>query len=426
MTYHKIIAGFIILFALAGCQTTNRAINAITPSTLQSSKPTAPPAPPPPSPRSAEDQVNLPPEVRSMKEPIFSPIDTRITVALLLPLTGQHSALGKDLQDAAQLALFDVKNTELRMLPIDTQGTQEGAIAAMNKAVAAKANIVLGPLFSSEAFAIAPIAKAQSIPVVSFSNNTELTKRDLFIFGFMPQQQITRVLEYALRKGVYDFYAIAPNDPFGNSSIEAFDLLKTRGDFNLHVTSRYNPETNQGMVDAARAVANHILAEKKKDPTPKQRGLLIPEGGTKLLELSKLLAGFGLNANDIRLLGSGQWDDVELGKYKRLYGGWFATASPTQRELFEQHFEKTYGYKPVRIASVAYDSVALVGFLSQQSGNKLSTTDIINERGFAGVDGAFRFAPDRIAERSLAVLEVIPNGFEIVDEAPKVLPNFSR
>lgn len=424
MTYHKIAVSFIILFTLAACNTSNRVMDAINP--RPAAQAPTPPAPPPPSPRAAQDQVNLPPKVRSMTDAIFSPIDTRVTVALLLPLSGQHSALGKDLQDAAQLALFDVKNPELRILPIDTKGTQDGAIAAMNQAVAAKANIVLGPLFSSEALAIAPIAKAQSIPVVSFSNNVELTKQDLFVFGFMPQQQVTRVLEYSLRKGIRDFYVIAPEGAFADATLQTFDLLKQRGDFSLHVTSNYNPQTNQGMVEAARKVANHILDEKKRDSTPKQRGLLIPEGGTKLLELSKLLAGFGLNANDVRLLGSGQWDDVALGKYKRLYGGWFATASPTQRELFEQHFEKTYGYKPVRIASVAYDSVALVGFLSQQSGNKLSTIDIINERGFAGVDGAFRFAPDRVAERSLAVLEVIPNGFEIVDEAPKVLPNFSR
>ena len=204
------------------------------------------------------------------------------------------------------------------------------------------------------------------------------------------------------------------------------ELLIERGEFTVHLTSNYNATTNQGMVDAARNVAKQILAEKREDDTPKQRALLIPEGGSKLLEISKLIAGFGLNANDVRLIGSGQWDDTTLGNYRRLYGGWFATASPTQRDVFEKHFEKTYHYKPVRIASVAYDAVALVGFLSQQSGNKLSTNTIINERGFAGVDGVFRFAPNHIAERGLAVLEVIPNGFEIVDEAPKVLKNFTQ
>lgn len=381
--------------------------------------------PPPPSPKSAEDQVNLPPKVRSLKDTIFPPVESNISVALLLPLTGTHAAIGKDLQDAAQLALFDIKDAQVKLLPFDTKGTPEGAQAAMDKAVAAHVSIVLGPLFSQEAAAIADTAKAHSIPVVTFSNNTDLAKDDIFVFGFMPQQQISRVLEYALQKGIHDYYLIAPDDAFGNATLKTMELLKERGQLTLHLIGTYNASTNQGMVDAARNIAKNILAEKKKDDTPTPRALIIPEGGSKLLEISKLISGFGLNANDVRLIGSGQWDDVSLGNYRRLYGGWFATASPTQRNVFEQHFEKTYHYKPVRIASIAYDAVALACFLSQQSGNRLSTTTIINERGFAGVDGVFRFAPNHIAERGLAVLEVIPNGFEIVDEAPKQLKNFS-
>ena len=424
MTYHKILAGLIILFTATSCRSGNHMMQSILPSSQTPPNLVAPP--PPPSPKAAQDQVNLPPKARSLKDTIFPPASSSINVALLLPLTGANAALGKDLQDAAQLALFDIKDGNVNLLPFDTKGTPDGAIAAMDKAVAAHVSIVLGPLFSQEAAAIADTAKAHSIPVVTFSNNTDLAKDDLFVFGFMPQQQISRVLEYALQKGIRDYYMIVPNDTFGNTTLQTMALLKERGEFTLHSTSTYNALTNQGMVEAARNVAKSILAEKRKDDTPTQRALLIPEGGSKLLEISKLLSGFGLNTNDVRLIGSGQWDDVTLGNYRRLYGGWFATASPTQRDVFEKHFEKTYHYKPVRIASIAYDAVALACFLSQQSGNRLSTTTIINERGFAGVDGVFRFAPNHIAERGLAVLEVIPNGFEIVDEAPKVLKNFTQ
>lgn len=425
MAYHKIAAGFIILFTLAACQSGNRLNPSFLSSRLtQAEKPLL--SSPPPSPRAASDLANLPKGARSLSDSVFLPLENHISVALLLPLTGAHAALGKDLQNAAQLALFDIQNDKLRILPMDTQGTPQGAIAAMNKAVAARADIVIGPLYSHEAAAIAPIAKAHSIPVVSFSNNTDLARQDIFVFGFMPQQQVYRVLEYALSRGIRDYYVIAPDDAFGKATLATFDLLKNRGEFTLHSTATYNTNTNQGMVEAARSIAKDILEQKKTAPTPRQRGLLVPEGGSKLLEISKLLSGFGLNANDVRLLGSGQWDDVALGHYKRLYGGWFATASPTQRNVFEKHFEQVYNYKPIRIASVAYDSIALVGFLSKNSDNTLATSAIINERGYAGVDGVFRFAPDHIAERNLAVLEVIPNGFEILDEAPKVFPSYSR
>ena len=42
--------------------------------------------------------------------------------------------------------------------------------------------------------------------------------------------------------------------------------------------------------------------------------------------------------------------------------------------------------------------------------------------GFSGVDGIFRFRPDGSAERGLAILEVSPNGFAVVDPAPRSFP----
>ena len=185
MTYHRLLAGFIILFIATACHSNNSLMQRIMPSSKTEPQPlTAPP--PPPTPKAAQDQVSLPPKVRSLKDTIFPVHDNTVTIALLLPLTGPSAALGKDLQDAAQLALFDVKNADLKMLPLDTRGTPEGAVAAMDKAVAAHASIVLGPLFSQEAFAIAPTARAHDIPVVSFSNNTELATKASAIITSSP------------------------------------------------------------------------------------------------------------------------------------------------------------------------------------------------------------------------------------------------
>ena len=420
----------IAILALGACHQTSKVVQDITPNMEWMKEKKAaevkPVTPPPPSPIAAQDQANLPKGTRSLKDTVLEPINTQVNIALLLPLSGPNARLGRDLLDAAQLALFDVKNPELKLIPLDTQATAGGAIAAMNQAIANKASIVVGPLFSHEALAIAPIAKTHNIEVISFSNDAKVAEAEAFTFGFMPDQQVKRVLEYALRKGIRDFYVIAPSDALGKASVAVLEKLKEeRGDFNIRYTGTYNTATNQGMVEAARTVANQVLAARKTEGTDKARGLLFPEGGSKLMEISKLISGFGLNANDIRLLGSGQWDDPQIQKFPRLYGSWFASASPTQRDIFVQHFQKTFGYEPVRIASISYDSVALIGFIAKMSGNRLSTGAIINERGFAGVDGVFRFSPGRVSERSLAVLEVIPNGFEIVDEAPKALTPYS-
>ena len=42
----------------------------------------------------------------------------------------------------------------------------------------------------------------------------------------------------------------------------------------------------------------------------------------------------------------------------------------------------------------------------------------MDPNGFSGVDGIFRFNADGTSERGLAVLEVRPGGFDVVNPAP--------
>lgn len=369
--------------------------------------------------------VHLPPGARPITDTILAPIDNQITIALLLPLSGQNATLGRDLQNAAELALFDIRNPKLALVPLDTAGTGTGTIDAMNKAITARADIVLGPVFKYDTEAAIPIAAQHNIKLITFSNDTALAASGAYVFGFTPDEQIERVVEYAIQRGIHDFYVMAPDNGMDRATKSVLERLAAKYEFTVHENITYKSVSNQGVADGARKIAQKLIAARKEDGRqPKEQALILPEGGARLLEITNILAGFGLNANDVRLLGSGQWDDADIYKQRRMLGGWFASADPEQRALFTAHYKEVYGYEPVRIASIAYDAVALTGFLAASSGNRFSTSAIINERGFAGVDGVFRFNPGRISERSLAVMEIIPNGLEVVEPAPKTLPNF--
>ena len=68
----------------------------------------------------ASDRVTPPPEAAQPAEPAKPP---EIKVGLLLPLSGPAEAIGRDMLDAAQMALFDVGDNKLVLLPRDTAGT---------------------------------------------------------------------------------------------------------------------------------------------------------------------------------------------------------------------------------------------------------------------------------------------------------------
>src|SRR5581483_9236695 len=118
------------------------------------------------------------------------------------------------------------------------------------------------------------------------------------------------------------------------------------------------------------------------------------------------LKAAGLDTSKTHLLGSGLWDDPSIAGDANLYGGWFASSPPDQRQDFENRYQGAYHHAPPRLASLAFDSAALAAVLAKSGGDNPFTRDaILNPSGFSGVDGLFRFTQAGLVQRGLAVLE---------------------
>ena len=92
-------------------------------------------------------------------------------VAMLLPLSGPVSSMGKNMKNAAMMAIGDTNNEHLVLQFYDTKGTSSGARVAFENAMNANSRMILGPLLADEVSAISSEAKAKNIPIVSFSTS---------------------------------------------------------------------------------------------------------------------------------------------------------------------------------------------------------------------------------------------------------------
>ena len=95
----------------------------------------------------------------------------RTRIGLLLPLSGPKAPVGTALLNAAQLALFDARQTEVGLIVRDTKGTPAGAQAAAQSALAEGAALLVGPFFATSVAAAAPQARARQVAVIAFSND---------------------------------------------------------------------------------------------------------------------------------------------------------------------------------------------------------------------------------------------------------------
>lgn len=327
----------------------------------------------------------------------------RTRVALLLPLTGRGSEVGPAMLNAAQMAVFDNGDDNFELVPRDTGGTPQGAAAAASSAIADGAELVLGPLFGTSVPEVRAVAQSARLNVIAFTNDRSAAGGNVMVMGFVPAGQVDQVVAYAIEQGLFRFAALAPNSPYGQTVVEA---LRESAESYGAVVERvefYDPHE----ADVSPTVER--IAEPGLFGTVPYDAILIPESGLKLRALAAMLPFF--DVTDVQLLGTGIWDGAELGLEPDLVGGWYAAPQPELRADFEERYRTLFGQPPPRLATLAYDAVALAAALSRlpdRPGFDIAT--LTNPSGFAGLDGVFRFGEDGVVERALAILEVTPDG----------------
>lgn len=384
------------------------------------------------------------PPVITLTKPKEKPTPTR--VALLLPLSGSEETLGKALLDAAFLALFETGDEHLTLVPKDTKGTAEGARAATRAVLAEGVQLILGPVFSGSVKAAAGPARPEGINIIAFSTDRSVAGNGVYLLGFMPGQQVERVIQFALKKRLQRFAAIIPETAYGNTIANELDSAITRYGGQITQIERY--EINGSDYDKpVRQLANYdyrktLLLNKLKvlksgDTVASQlelkrlkkldvlgpldyQAVMIAEGGSRLRTLVPLLPFYDIDPSKVQFLGTGLWDDPTLGSEPALIGSWFAGPPPLTATLFSKRFQATYGYNPPRIASLAYDATALAAALNLKNHSPdFSESALTQPSGFAGADGIFRFRPDGIADRGLAIIKITPDGLRVIDKAPR-------
>ena len=107
------------------------------------------------------------------------------------------------------------------MLPRDTGGTPEGAAEAAAQALAEGVRLMIGPLFSASVAAMTPVAQAAGVNVIAFSSDRGVARPGVYLMGFLPAQQVDRVVSFAAGRGLNWFTVLAPSSIYGETMVRA-------------------------------------------------------------------------------------------------------------------------------------------------------------------------------------------------------------
>ena len=335
--------------------------------------------------------------------------ESRTRIALILPLTqaGKPSTVGQALRNAAELAVAEAGTNNVDLIIKDDLSTVDGARQAAQAALAEGAELIVGPLYAPNVKEVGRLARAANKPMIGFSTDASTAARNTYLLSFLVENYVDRVVDHALSRGKKNFAALAPENDYGNVATNQFvDIANKRG---LRVEiERYTPGNAGPAIQKLAAKAAQIDA------------LFIPEQAENMAAVAGLLSANGLDGKKVQILGTGLWNDSRVLNLPALQGAWFAAPDNAGFNSFAGRYRARYGSEPARIATLAYDAIALAAALARTQGDaRYSESVLTSSTGFNGIDGLFRFTTDGLNERGLNVLEVRSGAANPVSPAPK-------
>jgi len=347
-----------------------------------------------------------------------------IKVALLVPLSGESAAIGKSMVDAATLAIYDTYlnapsdeiKTQIILLPKDVGVTLKDNVLAAKQAIDQGAQFVIGPLFSQSVKAIAPVLKEKNVGMITFSNNKAVAAENVYTFGFLPEQQVERMAEYAYLAKMQRVALLAPNDAYGEKVRDTLGEIYLRKGGLVAPSELYAPSANN--IEAA---VLRIAGAYNNTPEDRRfQAIFVADSGNQMKTIVKYLVKSHIDLTKIKLIGTGLTSDDDLSQVPELQGAWFPNSPLTPYSVFVKRFNNTYGYKPVRLASLSYDAASIVAKIAMK-GEGVNVGALTDKKGFYDTaNGLVRLLPNGKSERKLEVVELHAQGQEVLDSAPKV------
>ena len=326
-------------------------------------------------------------------------------VAMLLPLTGKAATYGQGLQNAAMMAIEDTNNKNLEIRFYDTKSTPTSAIEAFHQALSNKAELILGPLTADEVSAVAPSAKRENIPVISFSTSPQILGDGIYTIGLLSDEQVKRIVSYAAKVGRKRIAVIVPDSNAGLNMAKSAYTAALENGANVTKIGFYEPSTLEFS-----ELVQKMIADQNFDT------ILIAETGSRLKAIASTFGYYDVAYPDVLFIGTSVWENTNLTKETTLYNAVYPSISRVHSDYFNKKYKDLFGQTPNSLYTYAYDGVALASALSMKNAGSLEKY-ITNEDGYIGINGAFRIMINGMSEHALDVIEITENGLKTVSSA---------
>ena len=341
-----------------------------------------------------------------------------LKIGLLAPLSGEYKELGNSLLYSLQLALNEIDDENVFIVPQDSGSNDKKKLNDAVKEIKSKGvNVVIGPIDNKD---FDEVKKFNDITFVSLSNINPEFQQNIISIGISFESQMIALTKFIKKQKKNKTVILIPKNDYAFLIEKKLDKLNLK-DYKIF---KYNPDpkiltgeievlTNYSQRKKNLELRKKIFEDKEDEQSKRQLerleqkytlgdvnfdSVIIIDFGSSLKSVLTSLVFTDVDQEKVLFTTVNQWFDESIFYENTVKNLYYPSVNYKEFKRYKNKYFKTFNNSPSEITILAYDALGLIYYIWKKNGKINSVNDFSFKGKIKGKIGTFSFNNKKIVQ----------------------------
>ena len=343
----------------------------------------------------------------------------KLRIGLLAPFSGEYKNLGESLLLSTQLALAELENENIIIIPRDSGTNDKDKLnLAIKEIISNGAKIIIGPmtsLFSNE------LDKYRDTIFISLSNKEPKISNNVINIGISFESQLKAIENFLIKQKKNKTIILYPKNEYEkfidikikSLKLKNFKVFKYNPDPRI-LTGEIEKLTNYDQRKKNLEIKKKNL-KKKEDAQSKREleildrlytlgsvnfdSIIIIDFGNSLKSVLASLVFSDVDDQSVTFMTVNQWFDESMFRENSVNNLYFPSVDINQFKKYNEKYYKTFLQKPDEISILSYDALGLIYYVWKKNNGISSINNFFIKEKIKGKIGTFEFTDGAVLQQ---------------------------
>jgi len=345
--------------------------------------------------------------------------DKKLRIGLLAPFSGEYKSLGESLLLSTQLALNEIDDQNIIIIPRDSGSNNKDKLnKAIKEILDNRVKIIIGPMSS---LYFDELKKYNDTIFISLSNKEPKISNNVINIGISLESQLEAIEKLLIKEERKKTIILYPKNEYEKFIDKKIKLLKIKNykifKYNSDpkiITGQIEKLTNYAQRKRNLEVRKNILKKKDDDQSKKELEILerlytlgtvdfdsvvVIDFGNNLKSVLSSLVYTDVSDKNVLFATVNQWFDESIFSENLVKNLYFPSVDMKQFKKYNENYFENFGIKPDEITILAYDALGLIYYVWNKSNGINTIDDFFIKEKIRGKIGTFEFKERKVSQQ---------------------------